>query len=390
MIITDCAAKLAYLINIFAYLCDDMDRRGFLKASGALLPLSVLGLPTVSAFAQEAANETVGTSRPEGDRYTEGDEYKAHAGKLRFNPDGKFKIVQFTDTHWVPGNPASQETVDRMNEVLDAEHPDLVIYTGDIAYGPPAREGFEKCLEPAISRGIPFAVTLGNHDDEHDMTRGEIYSMIGDMPGNLTGTVPGVSGVTNFALPITQRDGSRTAFVIYGFDSLAYSPLKEVKGYDWIKHDQIEWYRRCSADLTGRNGGEPLPALSFFHIPLPEFNEAASDEGAKLIGTRGEKAYSPDVNSGLFTAMLEAGDVMGVVVGHDHVNDYAALWKGILLLYGRYTGGATVYNDIPGGNGARVIELTEGKRSFRSWIRLSGNRVVSTIDFPADFIKNED
>ncbi len=361
-----------------------MDRRDFLKASGALLPLSVLGLPTVSAFAQETRNEAAGASWPDSD------EYKAHAGKLRFNSGGTFRIVQFTDTHWVPGNPASQESVDRMNEVLDAERPDLVVYTGDVVFGRPAREGFEKCLEPAISRGIPFAVTLGNHDDEFDMTREEIYSLIKEMPGNLTGTVPGVSGVTNFALPVMQSDGSRTAFILYGFDSLAYSPLKEVKGYDWIKHDQIDWYRRCSAALTGRNGGEPLPALSFFHIPLPEFGQAASDKNAKLIGIRKEKAYSPDINSGLFTAMLEAGDVMGVMVGHDHVNDYAALWKGILLAYGRYTGGATVYNDIPGGNGARVVELTEGKRSFRSWIRLAGGRVVSAIDFPADFVSNED
>ena len=67
---------------------------------------------------------------------------------------------------------------------------------------------------------------------------------------------------------------------------------------------------------------------------------------------------------------LEAGDVIATFVGHDHVNDYVATWKGLLLGYGRFTGGKTVYHDVPGGNGARVIELKEGTRAFRTWIRL--------------------
>lgn len=91
------------------------------------------------------------------------------AQTLKFNSNKKFKIVQFTDIHWVPGNPASEEAAKRMNEVLDAEKPDLVIYTGDLIFAKPAAEGLNKALEPAISRHIPFAVTWGNHDDEQDM-----------------------------------------------------------------------------------------------------------------------------------------------------------------------------------------------------------------------------
>ena len=67
--------------------------------------------------------------------------------------------------------------------------------------------------------------------------------------------------------------------------------------------------------------GFPLPALAFFHIPLSEYNEAASDENAILYGTRMEKACSAAINTGMFAAMKEAGDVMGTFVGHDHDND---------------------------------------------------------------------
>ncbi|WP_233577233.1 metallophosphoesterase family protein [Parabacteroides sp. TM07-1AC] len=365
-----------------------MNRKEFLRTSGLLLPVSFLGVSGAEAIGKGTMKEVAETAT--GASYLDSATYKAHADKLKFNADGKFKIVQFTDVHWVPGNPASEEAAECMNEVLDAEKPDFVIYTGDIVFAKPAAEGFRKAFEPVISRNLPFAVTLGNHDDEHDMSRQEIYAFIKDMPGSLTGTVEGLNGVTNFILPIQSSKGAKEAFILYGFDSLAYSRKEETKGYDWIKSDQIDWYRKSSAALTAKNSGKPLPALAFFHIPVPEYNQAASDENTLLIGIRKEKACAPVVNSGLFTAMLEAGDVMATFVGHDHVNDYVANWKGILLGYGRFTGGKTVYHDVPGGNGARVFELTEGSRSFKSWIRLKDDKVISSIHYPADFVKGGD
>ena len=313
--------------------------------------------------------------------------FPMYAQQLKFNADKKFKIVQFTDVHWVADSLASEEVGERMNEVLDAEKPDLVVYTGDVIFACPADKGMRRALEPAIKRGIPFAVTFGNHDDEQDMNRKDLYEFIKDMPGNLTSTVEGLSGVTNFILPVKSSVGDKDAAVLYVFDSNSYSPMKQVNGYGWIKHDQVQWYINESKKYTEANGGTPLPALSFFHIPLPEYHEAVKHEGAFMIGTRKETACSPEINTGLFAAMLEAGDVLGVFVGHDHVNDYAVSWKGIMLCYGRFTGGKTVYHDMPGGNGARIIELTEGVRQFRSWIRLKDGKVINEFTYPSEWIK---
>ena len=152
--------------------------------------------------------------------------------------------------------------------------------------------------------------------------------------------------------------------------------------------DQIRWYRENSAKYTKQNGGTPLPSLAFFHIALPEYNQAASDETAILVGTRKEKACAPQLNSGMFASMKEMGDILGVFVGHDHDDDYAVFWKGILLAYGRYTGGDTVYNNLS--NGARVIEMTEGSTNFRTWIRLKDGEVINTVNYPSDFIKKKD
>ena len=53
----------------------------------------------------------------------------AQTKTLKFGDDGKFKIVQFTDVHWRYGDTKSEEAAKRMAEVLDAEKPDLVIFT---------------------------------------------------------------------------------------------------------------------------------------------------------------------------------------------------------------------------------------------------------------------
>ena len=308
----------------------------------------------------------------------------AQSPKLKFNAEGKFKIVQLTDIHWKYGNPKSDIAAERMIEVLDAEKPDLVVVTGDIVFAKPAAEGMKAALAPIIERGIPFAVTFGNHDDEHDLTRAQLLELAQGMKGNLSTTTEGITGTTNYTLPVISSKADSTAAMLYIFDSNSYSPNNRAKGYAWIAHDQIGWYMKQSAAYTAANGGKPLPALAFFHIPLPEFNEAVRNEGSLMVGTRKEAACSPKINSGLATAMLSAGDVMGVFVGHDHVNDYAVDWRGILLAYGRYSGGDTVYNDIPDGNGARVIELTEGSREFTTWIRIGGGRTINHTRYPAD------
>lgn len=309
------------------------------------------------------------------------------AQSVRFRPDHKLKIVQFTDIHWVPGKAETADAAACMNEVLDAEKPDFVIYTGDITTGKPAAEALDKALEPVLSRHIPFGITFGNHDDEQDLTRRQLFELVKKKPGNLTATVDGLSGVANYIVPVASADGKKTEAVLYVIDSNAYSPLKQIKGYDWIKPDQVEWYRKESSKFAKENGGKPLPALAFFHIPFPEYNLAASDESARLVGTRGEKACSPAVNTGMFAAMINAGDVMGTFVGHDHVNNYVVERQGILLCYGQFTGGKTTYH--PQNNGARVIELTEGVRGFKTWIRMRGGKVINEVTWPDDFEKKD-
>lgn len=312
---------------------------------------------------------------------------QAQRHELRFNADKKFKIVQFTDLHIAYQDKRSEAAFECIKNVVEAERPDLIMLTGDIIYSKPADANFRQVMEYVSSFGIPFALTFGNHDYEQGLSDAELLKIAQSVPHCMVSDKKGITGDGNYVLTVQASGGNQVASVLYCLDSNSYSQLKErgVEGYDHIHRDQINWYAETSQTFTRKNNGQPLPALAFFHIPLPEYAQASTDANAQLYGIRREKVCSPLLNSGMFTAIKEQGDVMGVFVGHDHDNDFAVAWHGVLLAYGRFSGGNTEYNHIP--NGARVIELTEGERSFRTWIRQRDNQVVQSTTFPADYVK---
>lgn len=313
--------------------------------------------------------------------------YAQETSTLRFTPKGEFKIVQFTDTHYKWGKKASDTAVECMSEILDAEKPNLVILTGDQVYSPSVAQSLPELLKCITERNIPFVTVFGNHDAQFECTRSQMYDQVRAMPNNLQPDRGEVES-PDYALTVYASNGTSPASVLYCFDSHDVTRIPGLSKYDWIKFDQINWYREKSKSFTDANDGTPLPSLAFFHIPLPEYAIADAEESNMLIGSKGEKVSCPPLNSGLFTAIKEQGDVIGTFCGHDHDNDFAVIYKDILLAYGRYTGGNTVYNHI-GLNGARVIVLKENTRTLDTWIRLRGGEVIDKATFPDDFLKGK-
>ena len=301
--------------------------------------------------------------------------FSSEARELKFNKKGEFKIVQFTDVHFCLGNPKSDIALERIREVIRREKPDLVAFTGDIVYSVPAVEGMKTVLSIVSKAGIPFFVVFGNHDKEFDATNEQLYDMILTLDNNMH-PERGDEPAGDFDLVVRKRDGS-IGTVLYCIDSHSYNWTD--KYYEWITQEQIDAYKKRSADYTAANGGSPIPSLAFFHIPIPEFGIAASDQSAHLVGTRKEVCCCPEYNSGMFAAMKECGDIKAVFVGHDHDDDYSVMWDGILLSYGRYTGGDTVYNNLS--NGARVILLHEDG-GLDTWVVLKGGRRLNDVSIP--------
>jgi 3',5'-cyclic AMP phosphodiesterase CpdA len=314
-----------------------------------------------------------------------------NASVLHFSPGGKFKIVQFTDTHLGqdhdPDGSRKRKLFEEMSAILDAEKPDLVALTGDIVTFADRRDPrpcWKEITAPMATRRIPWFAVMGNHDDEYNRTvgRSKIMAFLESLPYSLSKPGPAeLGGGGNFVLSVRGTNG--TAALLYGIDSRSYPNNAPNGEYDWIHFDQIAWYRKESAAFTAANGGKPLPSLAFFHIPLPEYAEGTTS----ATGQAREAVCSAKINSGMLCAMAECGDVMGVFVGHDHDNDYGFTFsrktfcqKGIFLAYGRKTGSTFAYHHLP--SGARVIELTEGRRAFDTWIRNADGSIEFKTSFP--------
>lgn len=338
-----------------------MKRREFLKDSAALALASAAAVAFPGTGAARAAHP------------------QAPARDFRYGPSGRFKVLQFTDTHHIAGDPRSERALLNVRQMLDMERPDLVIHTGDIIYATPALGCLKEILSPMVERQIPFAVALGNHDGQFDLSREGLYERILSFPYCVNSpSDKGITGVSNDVLTLSGSRGTDRVF--YLFDSGAMAPSG---GYDYVHYDQIGWYRKISRAMTEAHGGKPVPSLAFVHIPPREFSDALRNAARQLCGNSGEEPCPAQYNSGLVLNMKEMGDIQAVVCGHDHDCDFVMLHDGMFYIYGRYSGGDTEYNHL-GLNGCRVFEFTEGDPSFRTWVRLYGGEIRQRLRLGPD------
>ena len=162
---------------------------------------------------QHAAKATRPRIQPaeEGDRRPLS--VSARLGRLQFHQSGKFRVLQFADIQ--DGPKVSKDTISLIEASLDATRPDLVIFNGnqiagyDSAYALTSRKRrwdarpasasseasgeryaaalehtrelvratIEQLVHPLADRGVPWAVTFGNHDFQCGLDNDEIESI---------------------------------------------------------------------------------------------------------------------------------------------------------------------------------------------------------------------
>lgn len=300
---------------------------------------------------------------------------------LKFDENGNFKILVFADVQ--DSYPLHHDTIRFIEESLDFSNPDVVVFCGDNIVDADER-AFKEMLTPLVERGVPFTFVFGNHDEEagfDKQTQLEIYQ---SYPGCLAyDAVPELHGCATHNLPVLSSDGSKIAFNLWMFDcgDYVYDSYGEWLGYDWVREDQIEWYNTVREELKAENGGELVPSMVFQHIIPQEpcekiffpidvnlgeitFNFA---DGTNLSVvpdiTKFEEGYVLEKscpsygNDGQWDAMVAGGDVLGMVVGHDHVNNFVVDCEGIDLIMAPGVTNNSYYNEFM--QGARVIEINE-------------------------------
>lgn len=305
------------------------------------------------------------------------------ANTIKFNTERECKIIQFTDIHYDSQRPEnSDKSLKMMDLVLDKERPEVVIFTGDVVVGKNTENDWDEVLRPVNSRNIPFAIALGNHDDEQGLTISEIYQLMSKYPLCLNSAKKAKDNHDD-VIKVMSSDSDSVKALLYVFYSNSYSTINDVKGYGWLTPQQISNYNKTSNKFKRKNNDVSLPSLAFLHIPLPEYSKAYDQKSC--TGVKLEKECSPQINTGLFASMKINGDVMGVFCGHDHNNDYLAELEGIALAYGRFSGSKNTYTDLE--NGARIIVLKEDCRQFSTSVILNDGNIKDEFEYPSSAIK---
>ncbi|MBQ6164874.1 MAG: metallophosphoesterase [Clostridia bacterium] len=274
---------------------------------------------------------------------------------LKFNEDGKFKILQLADIQ--DNQTLSGITKAFIEQMIAEEQPDLIVLTGDNIDGSSSRtaSNADKAVRAMFDMlepfGIPVAATFGNHDDQkHDLSKEQQMAIYTEYKCNISvdqddtlldesGEVVDLEGCGTYNVPIYSSDGSRVAFNVWILDSGSYDP--DTGGYDHVRENQLKWMRQTAAALTEENGGEPVPSFVFQHIIVPNIYEALEEVpfGTKDSFGHHKKFYRlpasavegssmneaptcSEVDGGEVATVLEIGGVLALVSGHDHVNSF--------------------------------------------------------------------
>lgn len=311
---------------------------------------------------------------------------------LKFNEDGKFKILQMAD--FQDDLILNSVVKDFIRASIEKEQPDLIVLTGDNISGNKIATGFSKSIDTLMARqainefmsifeeyGIPVTATFGNHDDDETLVTKEEQLAIYQEYDCFIGydDYPEIYGCANHNLPIySSKNENKIAYNLYIIDSGSYD-TEIGHGYDYVHDDQVDWYLNTSNELKKANGGELVPSMVFQHIVVkdiletleecPEGTPHSMKDGDRYIKFKDEYYLRGNMKEGPspgtqdsreFTAMVNQGDIVAMFFGHDHDDSYEINYKGIDLVL---TPGFSYQSYSNEDRGFRVITIDENDTS---------------------------
>ena len=231
----------------------------------------------------------------------------------------------------------------------------MIVVTGDL-FTFASKSTAKRFFSWLDSKGKPWTVTFGNHDEQclfsvdwltNYLNNYGSHCLFKDLQDD------DIQGNANFAINLKVGGSIFEQLIVMDTNRYYYG---NYFGYDFIHQDQIDWYDSLiNYTKDSLNGGTVVESLLFYHIPLPEIDDAyeagnfiADETGS--IGVKREKACPPDYNSGFFSHVVNNGSTKAMFFGHDHRNDFCAEYQGVWFSYGTNSTSCFYYDeDMMGG-----------------------------------------
>lgn len=242
------------------------------------------------------------------------------------------KILLIADVHNRPKTKQKdkERTLAGLGNAIKNARADLIVFLGDVVHGPDFKEVNEK-YAPYLKEVLdltgdtPFAFVFGNHDDECDISKDEILSIISTYPNSVTNG-------KNYTIDMM---GEKLLFI----DSGTYYDGDESL-YDTVKPEIISW---AKSETNGSN------AILFQHIIVPDIFDimvqkahfmpfwahgdgkwVKFNKGINYTGKLCERPCPPDINTNELKEL--APNLKCACFGHDHVNSFELDLMGVRLI----------------------------------------------------------
>ncbi len=329
----------------------------------------------------------------------------AFTGALQFDADGKFTVMQLTDTQC--NTSVDSRITNVITKSIARYSPDLIVFTGDNHSGMisknTAQSHIRKLLDPIIAANVKFAVTFGNHDNDsipliaNPGTLTEQYDYFKSYGGNsfIDHDVAALDGVGSGVIPIyaNGQTSGAPAYQVYLMDS---NDNASSGSYDCPYTSQVDYYIQRSLEYPD------VPSLWFMHIIVPDiytrtmtvdssgitgqsspfssnkyiltpsminwdrcsstsvgdiYKEGPCPANLSVYESSAHRSSAQYGSKTLYESWASYGNLKGAYFGHDHKNEFTMTTAdGIDLGYGESTGLTMAYNDD--NPGVSVYELS--------------------------------
>ncbi len=305
--------------------------------------------------------------------------------------DGGFKVLnlsdpQLFDNEW--DNDAGRILTETVNALVEAERPDLITLSGDLAW---SRNyvSYQNLADLLESTGVPWAPVLGNHDEAAYDAKAQMVDIFTSHAGCIFDWGDERLGCGNYVIVLRQNGVPIHAMIMMDTHSNV-SYINEdgeyVMCYAEFTEEQIVWYRRVCEKME--EIGVPETSL-VCHIPcyaykyafeaalLPEIDPKSVPAGDGMqvgvwapgyedsFGVMHEDGIASCMrDNDFFSVVLECGSTKTLVCGHDHINNFVVKYLGVNFVYSLKTGPGCYWE--PEMNGGTAIDISpDGAASVR-------------------------
>lgn len=304
-----------------------------------------------------------------------------------------FTILNLTDPHFDISewdkNGVTYKIFDyTVKELVKRVNPDLITVSGDISWGADHYSAYKDFADYMEELGIFWAPVWGNHDDEDG---DDIVEEIADLFLTYKTCVYEKGdkkyGNGNYVIEICEDEKTVEALLMMDTHSNVSKTVLDIdcnlvnsNSYASLTGEQIEWYKKEVEKLYRKGCSDSTLVI---HIPIYGYREAfyaamQEDKRARgavsiedsykgvgwkeeykesCFGVNRDGICSPDYDDGVLPVLVELGHTKHVIAGHDHINNFCILYKGIRLAYGMKLGKACYWaSDLNGGTVLTVGE----------------------------------